>query len=68
MQNAAYVSDNSSIGIKMIVQKIGTSPKPPTGGNRDRDSGDAAVGIDAVVRQTSPPPPPGTGKLIDKSA
>jgi hypothetical protein len=53
----------------MIVQKIGTSPKPPSRGvDRDRDSGDAAVGVDAVVRQASPPPPPGTGKLIDKSA
>jgi hypothetical protein len=63
------MSDNS-IGIQMILPKTGTSPKsPPTQAGRDRDSGDAVVGVDAVVRQAPPPPPPpGMGKLVDKTA
>lgn len=55
----------------MIVQKAGTVSKSrpiQTGGDREREFGDAAVGVDAVVRQEAPPPPKGMGKLIDRSA
>jgi hypothetical protein len=56
----------SSIGIQMILPKTATSPKsPPPPPGRERDSGDAAVALDAVVRQA--PPPPGMGKLVDKT-